>query len=26
MIQREILLACAIRTADRMLQYAGRPP
>jgi len=26
MIQREILLACAIRTADRMGQYAGCPP
>jgi hypothetical protein len=26
MIQREILPACAIRTADRVPQYAGRPP
>ena len=26
MIQREILPACAIRTADRMPQHAGRPP
>ena len=26
MIQREILPACVIRTADRMPQYAGRPP